>query len=183
MKDGLRKGGFFQINIGVNKPRDLSEFLRWSQKYIDYKGDDLADQALSEPTYEKSSQQHDKRQMKDPTQASDAKPRGGRFTEHTLLNTSRAKILVECANTEFRDIKQPNPLPRKEGSRSKKYCRYHRSNGHDTNKCYALRDDIEDQNWEKCKRSKSPCKGKAVVNEDAKAAESEETDSEDEKEA
>lgn len=45
-----------------------------------------------------------------------------RFNKHTPLNASRAKILVECANIEFRNIKIQEPPVLKEGQRpSEKY--------------------------------------------------------------
>lgn len=55
-----------------------------------------------------------------------------------------ANILAECANAKFRDTKPPKPLEQRLGMRKKKYCFYHKSNGHDTNKCTSLKDDIKE---------------------------------------
>lgn len=42
LKDSLRKGGLFKMDVGVNKPRSLGDFLRRSQKYMDYEEDNMA---------------------------------------------------------------------------------------------------------------------------------------------
>lgn len=47
MKEVLRRGSLFHIDISINRPTDLGDFLRRSQKYIDYEEDDLASQAKS----------------------------------------------------------------------------------------------------------------------------------------
>lgn len=74
-------------------------------------------------------------------------------------------MFAVCANTEFRYIKRPDPLVLREGQTpSRKYCWYHRTNGHDTNK----------------KRARSPRNGKAVVNEVTKPSKEEDSDSEEE---
>lgn len=46
MQDGLRSGSLFQINIGVNKPRNLKEFLQRSAKNMVYEDDELATRAI-----------------------------------------------------------------------------------------------------------------------------------------
>lgn len=84
--------------------------------------------------------------------------------------------MAECVNTEFRDVKPPEPLKQKPWMLKKKYYHYQKSNGHDTNKCNALNNDIKEhiqkgklnqyvKKEEECKNSRSPRKGKSVANE------------------
>lgn len=56
MKDGLRHGCLFQIDISVNQLRDLGEFIHRLQTYISYEEDALADRVVSKPTPEKDTQ-------------------------------------------------------------------------------------------------------------------------------
>lgn len=42
MKDDLRKWSIFQIDVGINKPENLGEFLERSQRYMNFVEDDLA---------------------------------------------------------------------------------------------------------------------------------------------
>ncbi|MCH81550.1 hypothetical protein A2U01_0002340 [Trifolium medium] len=72
-------------------------------------------------------------------------PRGG-YTEYTPLNTSREKILQDCLNTEYADAGIRPPRETRENSRTdtSKFCRYHKSAGHDTEDCIQLKDAIED---------------------------------------
>lgn len=57
MKNDLRKGILFQADIDVKRPRDLADFLRRSQKYIDYEEDILASKAVAKPNSEKDLEQ------------------------------------------------------------------------------------------------------------------------------
>lgn len=84
MEDGLRKGSLFQIDMGVKKLRDMDEFLQRARKYMDYE---------EEGAWRG---QHE------------ARPR--KFSEHTLRNESQANILAECINTEYGNIKRPEPM-------------------------------------------------------------------------
>lgn len=45
---------------------------------------------------------------------------------------------------EFRDVKWSRPHKKKEEMSKQKYCRYHKSNGHNKNKCNPVKDGIED---------------------------------------
>lgn len=96
-------------------------------------------------------------------------------------------ILAECANTELPGIKPPDPILERKWTNRKKYCHYHRNNGHNTNQCTTLKDDIEElirkskfaqyvKKDESRTCSRSPRKGKAV-NDIEKAARKEQSDS------
>lgn len=42
MQDGLRSGRLFQIDIEVNKPRNLKQLLQTLALYMEYEDDELA---------------------------------------------------------------------------------------------------------------------------------------------
>ncbi|MCH97983.1 gag-pol polyprotein [Trifolium medium] len=71
--------------------------------------------------------------------------RGG-YPEYTPLNTPREKILQECLNTEFADagIRPPKELRENPRTDKSKFCKYHRSAGHDTEDCIQLKEAIEE---------------------------------------
>ena len=85
-----------------------------------------------------------------PAKGQDSRPeyRPKKYEHRTKLNTPIAQIFTECQNNEFTGVRRPDPLVMKKGGRpTKKYCRYHKSKGHDTNDCMALKDDIEDRSF------------------------------------
>lgn len=53
-------------------------------------------------------------------------------------------MLAECATTKHPGIKPLDPISERKWANKKKYYRYHRSNGHNTNECHTLKDDIEE---------------------------------------
>ena len=64
-----------------------------------------------------------------------------RFTNYTILTTSRAEIYLATYQEE--PYRKPPPL-RSEGKKDKnKFCRFHNDYGHDTNECKQLKDEIE----------------------------------------
>ncbi|MCH81522.1 hypothetical protein A2U01_0002311 [Trifolium medium] len=60
-------------------------------------------------------------------------PRGG-YPEYTPLNATRERILQECINTEFPDagIRPPREIKENPRTNRSKYCRFHKSAGHET---------------------------------------------------
>lgn len=65
MKDGLCQGSIFEIDNGVNRPRNLEDFLRRLQKYIDYEENDLAGKSVAKPSTERDLDQKEHLQGKD----------------------------------------------------------------------------------------------------------------------
>lgn len=119
------------------------EFLRCSEKYIDSEECDEVSLFFAKPWIYQLGGPKPLMDKERPGNK-DIKTHVGRHQKYAELNCSQAKILAECQNNEFREVKYPNPIPPRPGQQTKKYCRYHWSNGHDTNRCNALKDEMED---------------------------------------
>lgn len=108
MQDGLRSGNLFQIDVGVNKPRNLKEFLQSLAKYMEYEDDELTARAIDKAPAKKETQpQETWPKIDQGSHQQEPRRRGPRFTEHTPLNTYRSNIIDECANTNLPGIKPP----------------------------------------------------------------------------
>lgn len=61
------------------------------------------------------------------------------------LNTSRKKILQDCANTEIKEVRTRNPCHIKESTRTcrSKLFRFHQSHGNNTKEWAHLKDTIK----------------------------------------
>ena len=65
-----------------------------------------------------------------------------RFHNYAPLIAPRANVLMEIEGEGY--LPKPTPLRSPLAKRNmKKYCRYHRDYGHDTEECYQLKDEIE----------------------------------------
>ena len=65
-----------------------------------------------------------------------------RFHNYAPLTVPRANVLMEIEGEGY--LPKPTPLCTPLAKRNmKKYCRYHRDYGHDTEECYKLKDEIE----------------------------------------
>ena len=65
-----------------------------------------------------------------------------RFHNYAPLTAPRANVLMEIEGEGY--LPKPTPLRGPLAKRNmKKYCRYHRDYGHDTEECYQLKDEIE----------------------------------------
>lgn len=106
---------------------------------MEYEDDELAARAADKALITKEVQPREIRLKRD-LRSHPREPRGHgpRITEQTPLNTSMSNILAECADTELPDL-----FPERKWTNRKKYWRYHRNNGHDTNHYHTLKDDIE----------------------------------------
>jgi hypothetical protein len=118
----------FKKELELRVARDKSDLLTRVQPYINYEEKRLAENALKSKQSGKSG---DNKRCNDDDKAKNQRTR---FSDYTLLNSSREIILCECLNIEFKvaGIKAPQPL--KECSRTDmtKYRRYHPTRGHDT---------------------------------------------------
>ena len=65
-----------------------------------------------------------------------------KFIEYARINTARSQILMDIEKDK--DGRWPKPL-REEGERKNQsmYCRFHKDNGHNTDDCRQLKDEIE----------------------------------------
>ncbi|XP_074342347.1 uncharacterized protein LOC141679873 [Apium graveolens] len=67
---------------------------------------------------------------------------GQKLTEYARLNAPRSQILMEIE--KYRDVRWPKPLKADLAKLNKrKYCRFHKDAGHDTDECQQLKDEIE----------------------------------------
>lgn len=65
IQDVLRFQNIFQIDVGVNKPRNLKEFTQRSAKYMEYEDEELAARAVEKAPIKKKVQSEDTRPKKD----------------------------------------------------------------------------------------------------------------------
>ncbi|XP_073117756.1 uncharacterized protein [Elaeis guineensis] len=68
------------------------------------------------------------------------KPTRPRYDSYTPLSAPRVQILMEIKGKEY--LRRPLPLKAK-GLDQRKYCRFHRGHGHNTEQCIQLKDEIE----------------------------------------
>ncbi|CAI8591639.1 unnamed protein product [Vicia faba] len=155
LERGLLPGTEFRKAVGIEPPRTFDALLEKARAYMDYKERETANRARDPRNHGSSSSPRqdtapprrtgEKRRDDKPRDAREQRGPSGRFTEYTPLTTSRERILVECASTDFKDggVKRPRPAPAKPGIDQSKYCQYHRSHGHLTEDCVHLKDTIE----------------------------------------
>ncbi|MCH88341.1 hypothetical protein A2U01_0009225, partial [Trifolium medium] len=130
-------------NIIQGKEESLRDYIeRFTREAIEIKG---AHDKLKCYIFEKGLWNDTKKDEKTREERGRRTPRG-RYHEYTPLNTSREKILQECLNTEFVDAEIRPPKELRENSRTEKgkFCKYHKSAGHETEDCIQLKEAIED---------------------------------------
>ncbi|MCH87871.1 hypothetical protein A2U01_0008752 [Trifolium medium] len=134
----LRNDTKFKLKLGLKEPRDMQDLLSHAHNYINYEekmlGEKVKKTKIPPKKDERAREERGRRG-----------PRGG-YPEYTILNTPREKILQDCLNTKFADAGIRPPREIRENSRKdkSKFCRYHKSAGHDTEDCIQLKDAIED---------------------------------------
>ncbi|MCH95294.1 hypothetical protein A2U01_0016269 [Trifolium medium] len=135
---GLGSDTKFKEKLGLEESQDMQDLLSRAQNYINYEEKMLGEKAeKTNIPPKKDERAREERGWRG--------PRGG-YPEYTHLNTSREKILQDCLNTEFADTAIRPPREIRENSRTdkSKFCRYHKSAGHDNEDCIQLKDPIED---------------------------------------
>uniref|UniRef100_A0A6J1E0L8 Uncharacterized protein LOC111025310 n=1 Tax=Momordica charantia TaxID=3673 RepID=A0A6J1E0L8_MOMCH len=72
--------------------------------------------------------------------------RGPKFDKFTPLNASIAEIYAVVEDTDMEVLfASPEKLRRPSGKRNKRlYCRFHKDHGHDTSRCFHLKEQVED---------------------------------------
>ncbi|MCH80822.1 hypothetical protein A2U01_0001596 [Trifolium medium] len=134
---GLRSDTKFKEKLGLKELKDMQDILSRAQNYINYEEKMLREK----PEKVKNPPRKDERAREERGRRT---PKGG-YHEYTLLNATREKILQDCINTEFADagIQPPKELRENPRTDKSKFCRYHRSTGHETEDCIQLNDTIE----------------------------------------
>ncbi|MCI31892.1 hypothetical protein A2U01_0053104, partial [Trifolium medium] len=124
--------------LGLKEPWDMQDLLSRAQNYINYEEKVLGEKpekAKIPPKKDETAREERGRRT----------PKVG-YHEYTPLNTPREKILQEYINAEFADagIHPPKELRESPRTDKSKFCKYHRSVGHETEDCIQLKDVIED---------------------------------------
>ncbi|MCI43213.1 hypothetical protein A2U01_0064450, partial [Trifolium medium] len=111
---------------GLKEPKDMQDLLSRAQCYINYEDKMLGERAEKN----KNPPKKEERAKEDKGRKT---PRGN-YIGYTPLNAPRETILQECANTEFSDagIRHPREIRENPRTYMTKFCRFHRSAGHDT---------------------------------------------------
>ncbi len=140
LQQGLIKKSLFHVDIGVHRPRDYNDLLRRAERFIGYEDECKLTDRGEVPQVKGSGHKEPKAKKE-----KDNKSSINKFTEYTPLNTSRAHILEECLHTEFKEagIKLPSRLKQRPDTDKTKYCLWHRSNGHNTEDCFQLKDVVK----------------------------------------
>ncbi len=171
LKTGARSYRFL-FSIEKNFPADLTEMLVRARKYAKAEEAVAVRRSGAEQTPKKQKRRREERgqprspsprraknppRLKSPPrlrgppqQRSPFRPRfpprdrapEGRYENYTPLTAPRAEILMEI---EGQDCIRLPPPKRDSGAwrDPRKYCRFHRDHGHDTEDCYQLRNEIE----------------------------------------
>ncbi|GAU26121.1 hypothetical protein TSUD_225840 [Trifolium subterraneum] len=139
LEEGLREGTKFQEAVGILEVETLDAFFELAQQYIKYEDKQKASEVRRPKNFEvggPSSQREERRgdeKKREGGKVREAKPPKSQFTYHTPLNAPRDRILSEISNAEFKSagIRFPKQLPAKPNVDKKKFCRFHKSYGHE----------------------------------------------------
>ncbi|XP_052192778.1 uncharacterized protein LOC127801573 [Diospyros lotus] len=149
LQNGLRAGPFAQ-SLAKTPPRTFTEALARANKYIN------AEEVMKVKRAEQPDRKEREKEKKKPApeQKTDYRPSRapdrpsfggarGSPVNYTPLNTSRAEILLALEDKNY--LRRPSPLKSPPNTRSKKkYCRFHRDHGHDTEDCIQLKEEIQE---------------------------------------
>ncbi|GAU45421.1 hypothetical protein TSUD_182900 [Trifolium subterraneum] len=138
LEEGLREGTKFQEAVGIVEVQTLDAFFELAQRYIKWEDKQKASEVRRPRNFEvggPSSQREEHRgdeSKREGGKVREAKPPKSQFTYHTPLNAPRDRILSEISSAEFKSagIRFPKQLPAKPNVDKKKFCRFHKSYGH-----------------------------------------------------
>ena len=155
MKRGLR-GSRFTYSLDKTLPRTYVELLERAYKYMRV-DEGASDRCLTEAKGPKEKRRKgrdpagpsrpptdgrvspSRRNQKSPRRQT-PRPTHPRYDSYTPLSAPRAQILMEIEGEEY--LRRSSPLKAK-GLDRRKYCRFHRGHGHNTEQCIQLKDEIE----------------------------------------
>ncbi|XP_052189934.1 uncharacterized protein LOC127799746 [Diospyros lotus] len=137
-------------SMALTPPRTFTEALARANKYIN------AEEVMKVKRAEQPDRKEREKEKKKPVveQKTDYRPSRapdrpgfggarGSPVNYTPLNTSRAEILLALEDKNY--LRRPPPLKSPPNTRSKKkYCRFHRDHGHDTEDCIQLKEEIQE---------------------------------------
>ena len=145
LKKGLKKSRFTYF-LDKTFRKTYSELLARANKYI--RADEGA-ASRRETEGKKEAKKGQEKLNRPPAKKNPNQPRFDsahrgimpRFQNYAPLTAPRANVLMEIEGEGY--LPKPTPLRGPLAKRNmKKYCRYHRDYGHDTEECYQLKDEI-----------------------------------------
>ena len=145
-KKGLKQSRF-TYSLDKTFPKIYSELLARASKYI--RADEGA-ASRRETEGKKETRRGQEKPIRPPAGKGPNQPRfdatrrpvAPRFHNYAPLTAPRANVLMEIEGEGY--LPKPTRLRGPLAKRNmKKYCRYHRDYGHDTEECYQLKDEIE----------------------------------------
>ena len=142
MKGGLKTSRFL-FSLEKRFPADYAEMLARAEKYAN------AEEAIAARKETSSSrpEKREKRKREEPVEEVRApRPRSllppRKYQEYTALNQPQSQILMEIHDQEEYEPPRKMLAPPEKRNR-RKYCRFHKDHGHDTDECIQLKDEIE----------------------------------------
>ncbi|XP_077230184.1 uncharacterized protein LOC143863404 [Tasmannia lanceolata] len=145
------KSADFRMSITKKAPTSLADLITRAEKHI------TVEETLSTLNLIPEADNDTKRKVREEERGTSASSQKSRKEDkshrrdgspkrkevrYTHLNASRSQILMAIRDEQY--LKWPDKLLTKESERDKsRYCWYHRDNGHDTDECRHLKEEIE----------------------------------------
>ncbi|XP_077223965.1 uncharacterized protein LOC143857425 [Tasmannia lanceolata] len=129
----------FRRSVARQNSHSLADLMAGAEEFIAVE-ETLA--ALNSNRRRTSEEKNPTKQRRDDKASRRERSPQRREENYTPLNTSRRHILAAINGEEF--VRWPTRMISKGNKRDKsKYCRFHRDNGHDTDECWQLKEEIE----------------------------------------